>query len=138
MEQFADYGHALLALVIMAVLAQVLNAMTGIKKGKNKMIPGEGYTPDLSNPGYLLDRAYMNGVENLGIVAVVVFAAILAGAAPLWVNILASVILIARLAFTGIYMRGMGGGYGGLRTGMAVLSSIGVMGLAILTLFSVL
>lgn len=138
MDQFASYGHAILSLVIMAVLAQVLNAMTGIKKGNNKMTPGATYQPDFTNPGYRLDRAHMNGVENLGIVTAAIVGAMLAGASPFWVNILASVILLTRLVYTFFYVRGLGGGYGGARTGLAVLSSACVVCLAIMTAVAVL
>ena len=65
MQDFASYGWALAAVALYGVMAQVLNAATGIRKGKLKMVPGAHHEPDFNNPAYRLDRAYMNSIETI-------------------------------------------------------------------------
>lgn len=137
MEHFANYGHAILSIVLYAALAQVLNAMTGIRKANNKMKPGQHYEADYDSPAYRLDRAYMNGLEVLGIFAAVTFAAILAGANTFWVNLFASMVLVIRLVYTFAYFRKLGAPYGGLRTILSVLSALAILAIAVLTAIAV-
>jgi len=138
MENFAAYGHAITAIVIYAMVAQVLNALTGIAKGSNDMVPGAPYIADYTDKNYRLDRAYMNSVEMLVFTGALIFSAILASANPIWTNIFASVVLLLRLVMIVIYMRGIGEGYGGIRTMMAIGQSICNLGLAVITVFAVL
>lgn len=137
MDQFANYGHAILSVALYAVLAQVLNAMTGIKKGAKNMAPGQPHDADYDDPAYRLDRAYMNSVEILGIFAAITFAAVLAGANAFWVNIFASAVLVFRLIYTFAYFRKLGAPYGGLRTMLAVLSALAMIAIAVLTAVAV-
>lgn len=137
MNSFAAYGYSIVALVLYGVIAQVLNAMTGIKKGSLNMQPGESHAADYANPAYRLDRTYMNSVENLVILVTLVVAAVLAGANPLWTNIFASVALLARIAGNVMYLRAIGKGYGGIRTQMAIAQAICMLGLAVLALIGV-
>ncbi len=133
MQDFASYGWALAAVALYAVMAQVLNAATGIRKGKLKMVPGAHHTPDFANPSYRLDRTYMNSVEMMVFYTALVITAIMAGADPLWVNLLAVLGLVFRVMANVIYLRGIGGQYGGLRTGLIVGASAVNIGLALLT-----
>lgn len=137
MEQFSDYGHAIVSVVLFAVLAQVLNAMTGIRKGAKNLMPGQGHEADYDDLAYRIDRAYMNGVEILGIFAVVTFAAILAGANAFWVNLFASAVLVIRLIYTFAYFRKIGAPYGGLRTNLSILSAAAIVAIAILAVVAV-
>jgi uncharacterized MAPEG superfamily protein len=137
MENFAAYGHAITAVVIYAMVAQVLNAMTGIAKGSNKMVPGASYVADYADKNYRLDRTYMNSVEMLVFTGALIFAAILAGASPFWTNIFASIALLLRLVMNVIYMRGIGDGYGGIRTMMAIGQSLCNLGLAVIAILAV-
>ena len=137
MDDFAAYGHALAAVVLYAVIAQVMNAATGIRKGNDNLVPGASHPVDYAHGGYRLDRSYMNTVENLAFFFALVGAAILAGANPLWTNIFASVGLIARIAANVVYLRGIGKGYGGLRTQIIIVHSIANLGLAVITLVAV-
>lgn len=132
MEMFAEYGHAIIAVLIYALLAQVLNAATGIKKGSLNMAPGENYAPDFNNPAYRLDRAYMNTIEMLAFFAPIVAFAILAGADPFIVNIAASAALILRVLINVLMIRGVGKGYGGIRTNMIILHSIANIAMVLL------
>lgn len=137
MEQFSAYGHAILSVVLYAILAQVLNAMTGIRKGAKKMSPGQPHDADYDDAAYRLDRAYMNSIEILGIFAVVTFAAILAGANAFWVNLFASAVLVFRAIYTFAYFRKLGAPYGGLRTNLSIMSAISILAIAVLTAVAV-
>jgi len=137
MEQFAAYGHALVSVALYAVVANVLNAATGINKGKLNLTPGDLPKADYASMAWRLDRTYMNTVEMLAFYAAVVFAAILAGADASWVNWLASIGFLTRLGVCAVYLPGVGRGYGGLRTLFNVIGSLCNIGLAILTLIAV-
>jgi uncharacterized MAPEG superfamily protein len=136
-EAFAPYGHALLSVALYGLVAQVLNALTGIRKGAENRAPGETIKADYANPSYRLDRTYMNAIEMMVFYVGLVFAAILAGASPFWVNLLASLGVVLRLAVTFVYLRGIGPGYGGLRTGLVIAASVCNLGLFILVLLAV-
>lgn len=138
MEIATDYGHAIVSVVIVALMAQVLNALTGIRKGSMGMVPGQGHDADYADGSYRLDRAYMNSVETIGFFGLLVLAAILSGANPLLTNIAASLVMILRIAQNVLMLRGIGRPYGGIRTQMAILSSIAVFALGLLTIIAVL
>lgn len=120
MQDFASYGWALAAVALYGVMAQVLNAATGIRKGKLKMVPGAHHTPDFADAAYRLDRAYMNSIETMVFYTALVLSAVMAGAHPTLVNGLAVIGLLLRVAANYLYLRGIGGQYGGLRTGLSV------------------
>ena len=124
MEQFSEYGHALVAVAICAVMAQVLNALTGLKKHQQGLTPGKSVEPDYNDPVYRFERTYMNSMETLPFFAVLVFAAILAGASPFWVNVGASMGLLSRIAQNYIFIKGIGQPYSGIRTRLAALSAL--------------
>lgn len=134
MQDFASYGWALAAVAVYGVMAQVLNAATGIKKGALKMVPGAHHAPDFSNPAYRLDRTYMNSVEAMVYYSALVLTAIMAGASPLWVNLFAVIGLLLRVGANVMYLRGIGGQYGGLRTGLNIGATVVNILLALLTI----
>ena len=138
MEQFAAYGHAIVSVVIYAIITNVLNAAVGISKGNHKMAPGSSFDPaDYSNASWRLDRSYMNTVEMGGFYVAIVIAAILAGANPFWTNLLASVGLLCRIAMNLVYIRGIGAGYGGIRTGFAIIASLANIAMGVLAIIAV-
>ncbi len=133
MQDFASYGWALAAVALYGVMVQVLNAATGIKKGALKMVPGANHLPDFSNPAYRLDRAYLNSIEMMVFYTALVLTAIMAGADPLFVNSLAVIGLLLRFAANVLYLRGVGGHYGGVRTGLNIAAAVVNILLALLT-----
>ena len=137
MEQFAPYGHALVSVALYAVVANILNAATGISKGGLNLAPGALPEADYANKAWRLDRTYMNTVEMLSFYAAVVFAAILARADATWVNWLASIGFLTRLGVCAVYLPGIGKGYGGIRTGFNIIGSVCNIGLVLLTIFAV-
>ena len=131
MEIFAPYRWALVALAVYAVVGSTLGALSAIRKDKRGMAPGATHAPDYANPDYRLDRTYMNTQEMLAFVAPVILCAVLAGVGALWVNLAALGMLAARIAFVVVYLRGVGRGYGGLRTNIVIVHNILLTGLAL-------
>ena len=137
MVDFSAYGHALTAVVIYALIAQVLNALTGIRKGSLDLAPGASHPQDYADGSYRLDRTYMNSIEMIVFYTAIVFAAILAGANPFWINLLASVGLLLRIAANFVYLRGIGKAYGGLRTKLVIAASAVNLAMAVFALAAI-
>lgn len=57
------------------------------------------------DPVYRSERAFMNAVETSGPFISVAVAAVLLGASPFWVNLFASVFIVARLAMAFVHIR---------------------------------
>ena len=137
MENYANYSYAILFVVIYAVIAQVLNAATGISKGGANLAPGASHEPSYDNAAYRLDRTYLNTIEMGVLYFALVGAAILAGANPFWTNLLAGLGLVFRVLANVVYLRGIGKPYGGIRTQILILASICNLGLAALALIAI-
>lgn len=133
MDAFAEYGHAIASLAGLVVLWGVMNPLSAIKKGRAGAVSG-GAPPSssYSDPAYRWYRAYANLTESVPFFAMALVAAILAGSSPVWVNLLASVFLLIRIAMAVIHVQGIGKPSGGLR------SIVFTMGWAISIILAVL
>ena len=116
MEAFQAYGHALVASSILVIFGIILGTASAVHKFSRGVESGALPDPDYQNASYRLSRAFQNLVENAGFYALAVFAAILAGASPFWVNIFASAFLVFRLLVALIHIKGWGKANLGLRT----------------------
>ncbi len=121
MEQFADYGHAIVSVAVWALLVLVLNLISVLPKAKIGMVPGETPKADYADKVYRTERAYINSTESLAVMVAVVAAAILAGAPAFWVNLFAAIALLSRLGMVFVHIKGIGKPAGGPRTGFFVL-----------------
>ncbi len=138
MEQFAAYGHAIVSLALVAVITLVLAPISAAEKAKLGLTAGAMPEPDYSSKAYRCWRAHLNATETIGTFAAVTVAAILAGAAPFWVNLFASLFFVARLVHAVVHVKGIGAEAAGIRTisfvfgtGMCFLLAV----LAILAVF---
>ncbi len=136
MEAFAEYGHALVAIGLTALIWAVLNPVSSIMK-QGQVAPGGVSEQDYSSPAYRWYRAYQNLTESFGPFAGTAIAAMLAGAPPFWVNLFASVFLVGRLLMLVVHIRGVGRPNAGPRTLMFVLGWASTIALAILTIVAV-
>lgn len=134
METFAAYSHALAALIGFAVIVLGLSPFSALAKQKAGLAPGATPEQDYASKAYRLNRAYLNGCETLPAFLTVTVVAILAGAAPFWVNLLASLVLVTRALMMIVHIGGAGKAQGGLRTVFYVTGWAFMLGLAILTL----
>ncbi|GLT10560.1 MAPEG family protein [Sulfitobacter porphyrae] len=116
MEQFSDYGHAIMSLALFGLIGLLLSPISAARKSADGVTAGDMPAADYSNASYRLSRAYMNAMEMSGMFAAVTVAAILAGASPFWVNLLASLFLISRVVVAFVHIRGIGKENLGLRT----------------------
>ncbi|CUI01928.1 MAPEG family protein [Leisingera aquaemixtae] len=137
MEAFAAYSHALAALVIFTLIILALSPVSALAKQKAGLAPGATPREDYADKAYRLNRAYLNGCETLPAFLTVTLVAILAGAAPFWVNLLASLVLVSRMVMIVIHLRGAGKPHGGLRSVFYVIGWACIGGLALLTLAAV-
>ena len=108
MEGFADYGHAIIAMAAVAVFQLLLSPLSALRKTSAGVVPGAQPPADYADACYRWDRAYGNLTENMGPFVAVTVAAILAGAAPFWVNLFAALFLMARLVVAAVHVTGMG------------------------------
>lgn len=134
MEAYAEYSHAVASLVIFALIVLFLAPFSALAKQSKGLAPGATPDQDYSDKAYRLNRAYLNGTETLPAFLTVTVAAILLGASPFWVNWLASLALVARVAMLLVHIRGIGKPFSGIRTilyvaGWACMILLGAMAL---------
>jgi len=108
MEVYAEYSHAIASLVIFTLIVLFMSPFSALAKQGKGLAPGATPAQDYSDKAYRLNRAYLNGTETLPAFLAVTIAAILLGASPFWVNLLASVALVARVVMLVIHLRGIG------------------------------
>lgn len=105
MEIFAAYSHALASLALWGVMVSVLGALsTRGRSAENRCDCGKPKR-NYDDPVYRSERAFMNAVETSGPFISVAVAAVLLGASPFWVNLFASVFVVARLAMAFVHIR---------------------------------
>ena len=134
LDVFAEYSHAIASLVIFTLIVLFVSPFTALAKQGKGLAPGATPEQDYSDKAYRLNRVYLNGTETLPAYLAVIIAAILLGASPFWVNLLASVALVARIVMLVIHLRGIGKQNSGLRSisyvvGWACMVILGVLAL---------
>ena len=104
MTEFAAYSHAIASLGLWAILSIILAGVS--LRGRTPEGRCDCGKPkrDYADPVYRADRAFMNAVENSGPFVAATVAAMLAGAAPFWVNVFASVFLVSRIAMAIVHI----------------------------------
>ncbi|WP_299665998.1 MAPEG family protein [uncultured Ruegeria sp.] len=116
MEVYAEYSHAIASLVIFTLIILFMSPFSALAKAGKGLAPGATPEQDYSDKAYRLNRAYLNGTETLPAFLAVTIAAILLGGSPFWVNLLASLALLARIVMLVIHLRGIGQPHSGLRS----------------------
>lgn len=134
MDVFAEYSHAFVALVIFTLIILFLAPFSALAKQSKGLAPGATPEQDYSDNAYRLNRAYLNGTETLPAFVTVTLAAILLGVSPFWVNLLASVILVARIVMLVVHIRGLGKPNTGLRSILYVIGWASMFVMGIMTL----
>ena len=104
MTEFAAYSHAIASLGLWAILSIILAGVS--LRGRTPEGRCDCGKPkrDYADRVYRADRAFMNAVENSGPFVAATVAAMLAGAAPFWVNVFASVFLVSRIAMAIVHI----------------------------------
>ncbi|AXI46081.1 MAPEG family protein [Sulfitobacter sp. SK012] len=104
MEQFAAYGPAIVALALWGLLILVLTIYSTFGRTAEARCDCGKPKRDYADPVYRRERAYMNAVETSGPFIATTLAAMLAGGAVFWVNLLAAVFVISRIAMAAIHI----------------------------------
>lgn len=138
MESFEPYGLGIAALVLFTMIVMVLSPVSAAAKQAAGLQPGATPDQDYSSRLYRLHRAHGNGVETLTVFATIVFASILAGVSPFWVNLLAWIVLFSRIAMVPIHVNGTGKPNMGPRTYAFVVGVAAYFVLALLALLAAL
>lgn len=107
MDAFSDYAHAIVALALFALITLLLSPMAGLARNRAGVVPGSLPT-DTGSRDFRISRAYQNATESVGPFAAVIVAAVLAGAAPFWVNLFASLTVLSRIAMIYVHIQGVG------------------------------
>lgn len=105
MEMFVAYNHAIAALALWAVLVCVLSMVSTVGRIAEARCDCGKPKRNYSDPAYRRERAFMNAVEGAGPYIAVTVAAILCGANPLWVNVFASVYVVARIIMAVVHIK---------------------------------
>lgn len=135
MEAFSAYGHAIASLAIWALIVTTLTGLsTRGRTAENRCDCGKPVR-DYADLSYRSERAFMNAVETSGPFIAATLAAILAGAAPFWVNLLASVFIAARIATASVHI---GTTNQTMRSAFWALGFVCILGLSILAIVAVL
>lgn len=137
MDGFDAYGHAIAAMALMAVIVLAIGPVSALRKQAAGLAPGATPPQDYANPAFRWHRAHGNASESMGVFAAVTVAAILAGASPLWVNWLASLFVVARVAMLVLHVGGIGRADVGPRSFAYVAGALCCFGLAGLALAKV-
>ena len=108
MDQFAAYGHAIVAMAATAILGLLLSPFSALRKTAVGLAPGAQPEADYTSSVYRWHRTYSNLAETMGYFVACAGAAILAGASPFWVNLFASVFFLSRLVLAIVHIKGIG------------------------------
>ncbi len=137
MDGFMEYGHALVAMAGVAILALVLSPLSAMKKTAKGLAPGSQPEPDYNDACYRWHRTYANLTESIGTFVAVTVVAMLAGVSPFWVNLLASAFLIIRIVLAVVHIKGIGGPDMSVRSFTYVAGWLVCLVLAIMTILGV-
>lgn len=133
MEQFDDYSHAIASLALWGLISLVLGMLSTIgRTAENRSDCGQPRR-DYSDVVYRRGRAFANAIEMTGPFVGVTVAAILAGAAPFWVNFGASIFVVSRVVMAFVHI---GTENQPLRTAAWMVGWLCVIGLAIMAIFA--
>lgn len=127
---------SLVALSLIVLLQSFLGAYFAFVKEPG--LPGVPLQGDHSKLGFRAVRTYQNSVENLPAFAVAVIVGALVGASVFWVNLLAILHVVMRVAFWAVYYSGIGKPAGGPRSIVYVIGWAINIVLGVIVLFAVL
>ena len=104
MLELSEYSHAIASLGLWSLLNLALAGISTRGRTPEGRCDCGKPKRDYADPVYRADRAFMNAVENSGPFVAATIAAMLAGAAPFWVNLLASVFVVSRIAMVVVHI----------------------------------
>ena len=138
LDQLVPYSGSIIGLMITGIIILLLGPAVGAKKASATIKPGSEPAQDYGDANYRLHRAHMNAVENYAQFAIPTLFAMLVGASVTWVAVLVWATVIARVAYTFVYLQNIGKPAQGVRTFVYVASWIFNVAMVILVIVAVL
>ena len=139
LESVLPYSTALLCLIVLVLVVCIQSfTSTFINLLKREGTPGKIIEGNHEESHWRVYRVHQNSVENFSPFAATVITGVLVGASAGWINILAIVHLIARLAHWVIYAKGIGPVASGPRTISYVIGFVSNIVMAVVVLFALL
>lgn len=139
LPQLAAYQPALAALAILCLAILVQSFLAGVLGlGKGEETPGMPLKGDHTKLSFRTIRTYANSVENFSVFSASVLLAILAGVGAAFVNWLAIIHVVLRLAYWAVYYNGVGKVGGGIRTFTYVLGLLANVILTAMAIYTLL
>ncbi|SIS70436.1 Uncharacterized conserved protein, MAPEG superfamily [Roseivivax lentus] len=138
MDTLVQYGHAVVALAATTFFGLLVGPLTAVAKMTGGLQAGSTPEQDYGNRLYRFNRAYLNLVETMGFFVASVAAAILAGASPYWVNLLASVFFVSRLVLFAVHAAGIGPMNFGPRTFIYVVGWLCCLVMSVMAILAIL
>ncbi|MDU9002657.1 MAPEG family protein [Sedimentitalea todarodis] len=138
METFGAYGPVLASVALFAVVVMLFSPLSALQKGKQGLAPGAEPAADYSDLAYRLHRVFENGTDTLSIFLATAGIAVLAGASPFWINLLAALTLASRLFMIFVHVAAIGSPHNGLRSIAYVVGWVCMLAMAILGLVALL
>lgn len=133
MDGFEPYSHAIASLALWPILQIVLSMLSNVGLSSENRTESGHPKREYSDPAYRRSRAFANAIEISGPFVAATVAAILAGASPFWVNLLASVFLVSRLVTAFVHIRTE---IQPLRSATWLVGLICVLGLALMAVWA--
>lgn len=104
MQPFEAYGHAVASLALWAAIILVLSGLSTRGRGPENRCECGKPKRDYADNAYRSERAFMNAIETSGPFIAASVAAILSGAPAFWVNLLASLFVVSRIAVAYVHI----------------------------------
>jgi glutathione S-transferase len=137
-DQLAPYSGSIIGLMITGIIILLLAPAVAARKASSAIKPGSEPAFDYADANYRLHRSHMNAVENYAQFAVPTLLAMLLGASVTWVAVLVWATVIARLAYTFIYLQNIGQPAQSVRSFVYVASWILNLAMVILVIVTAL
>ncbi|MFM1815882.1 MAG: hypothetical protein RLZ98_2577 [Pseudomonadota bacterium] len=137
MDQFSEYAYAIASMAGFVLLTLAIGPFAAGRKARDGLVSGASPTPDYSDLTYRLWRAHLNASEMMGVFVAATVSAILAGAAPSWVNIIAVLFFLSRIAHAVVHIAGVGAADYGPRTYLFIFGWFMCAFLALMAIFAV-
>lgn len=104
MDIFDPYAHALASLAAFSLLMMILGALSTVGRSAENRTESGMVKRNYSDPAYRRGRAFLNAIESAAPFVAATLAAILVGATPFWVNLFATLFLVARIAVAAVHI----------------------------------
>ncbi|WP_136658219.1 MAPEG family protein [Nitratireductor sp. XY-223] len=137
-EALIPYGGSIIGLMITGIIILALGPAVAARKASAAITPGSEPDRNYDDAIYRLHRCHVNAVENYAQFAIPTLFAMLLGASVTWVAVLVWATVVARLAYSIVYLQKIGQPAQSVRSFIYVASWIFNIAMVILVILAVL